>query len=658
MTVAPGGGRRGNLLFVALFAILVLGILTVAYHRSSRHGQAMAFRFEQSEVVRQIAEAAATEALTWLHTESASPATDVGRWFLDPSAPPLPVPVSLTERETATMVRADSRPRVSVTARHVDFRGQDSQGRKYHGREGVGTVEITVQAILEDRAGGRRGSCELVRHHDYKVTAIVSRRDNAQPRTGYAQGFLLDHALFLRQGLREFQATLAGNLNHDRVRLAIDQDRLPPARRGKVFVGGTGDPWQGSNFVFANVDEPNRPLLPRFPRQKIREIGYDELRLLFPQLREYENVPGAMGYLQQVKGYFEAQLEPVSKAQFDQELGQCEMRTRSNLLSVAQPHEKNLAPGFALLSPDPAVAARPAQAEGVLEGGIRQRFLHFVHFHLDLSQLPADIQEQFRPYTFPMPCTPMPDPPPDEEQVRAFYDGLAELAGRQPAGGVPLLSRFDTDFLYRGGLEMTDRLSPETFPRPTFFNAGSEPVREGADGPNGLQAFQHVNLWTRRLRSAEELEKVGILDRQKGVLALRGIVWVAGPLELGADGPLTVTGQGAIIAGDLRILNGLRKRSEADLAVLMTRTGDIRVETDQPVEASLVALGTLDRGGEVRPARPLTLRGALAAERLDPAAWADGTHVIAYDPLLKSGEDLHQITIGRGITFQRLAEVE
>ena len=50
--------RKGFLFYTVLFLVVIVTIFAVQFHQMSRHQQQIAFRFEQNEAARQIAEAA------------------------------------------------------------------------------------------------------------------------------------------------------------------------------------------------------------------------------------------------------------------------------------------------------------------------------------------------------------------------------------------------------------------------------------------------------------------------------------------------------------------------------------------------------------------------------------------------------------------------
>ncbi len=316
--------------------------------------------------------------------------------------------------------------------------------------------------------------------------------------------------------------------------------------------------------------------------------------------------------------------------------------------------DENLQPAFEILSDDPVATADPAQATAVLQGRLRQRFLYFVAFKLDPSQLPNEYRQGFANLRDSIPCTRMPSPAPDNQMVREFLEQLPSVADRRSAGEYPLYSSYDTRHLFQGGqtLQPGGPGADTTFPAPWF---GS---RDGRVPDTGAVIYDHPSLWTRGAPTATLAQQYNILQEANGelLLDLRGLAWINAGTVLGAGGKtVRIKGVGALIVDDgaqLKIEGPVRKHDANSLCVFVARGGRIEINTDQPVEASLVAL---DDGGHGRVVarKPLDLHGALVVDRLGTGDWADVTHKIRYDPALRRADDLYQITFDRGITFQR-----
>ncbi len=656
-TEIPRIGRQGIILYVVVMVFLCLSILALHFLRVSREARHVAFRFEKGEVVRQLAQAGMEEAFGRFFRETADPGSKAGVWLLQRSPGSFTVDIPRTEELAGSSVFGSFRAKVRAETRLVDFRKTDGKGRPYYGLEGVGTLEFAVTSSIEIESRPFV-STRLTRHHEYKVVSIVSHRDNSSQRQSYAQNFILDYLLFTRKGLEEFEGTDGKSVNTDRIRVRAVQESLPPERRGKIFFGGTADPSTGKK-VFLNVSETLRTIMPPFPAQEIKRITLPDCLKLFPKLQEIENAkPGCLNGLE---GVFTATHEPIAKsADSVGNLSSLEKTTRNILQTLATGPEANLDPGLELLTPDPALAGDGSFADSIFEGTLRQRFLYLVWFSLDLSRLslsPTEA-EQLNQIETRIPCAPPYDGVPVGTPQRTFVEELSKLAAQQPAAAPPILSRFDSDFLMKGGLTTGQRLNPDSFAGPAFFNKAGSVIRESDGGSEGFGPFAHVNLWGTRMESEKDLERIGVLDRENQVIKLRGIEWVDGIVTLGGSSkPMQISGKGIIIAKGFRILGSLKKASSQDICVLFASGGNIEIETDQPIEAGLIALAKGGEGGLVRPRRTLDLLGCLAMEKFDSGSWSSaGIHVLRYDTLFKRPDDLYQIKISPAINFQRFSE--
>ncbi len=660
--------RKGIALWLVLLVLIVLGTLAFRYAWMASSGRAVVFRFEQSGIARDLADSASLEGLAWLQKRTASPETPESRWLLERSPTPLPLPVPMTLEQAGRSIGGDFAPLIETEARCLDFRGESSMKNRYGPGEGVGTLEISVRVRISSPSGGGkdRADVHLSRFHDFKVADIVSPRSNVGQRDSYFQGFILDFAFFLRDGVSEFRSTLGANLNSRGTRLQIIQSHLDPAHRGKVFIGGTEDQ-AADRLVFLNIDEARGDLIPSLPRKVIRTVGYDELRILFPRLRYYEGKhPLLLPVLRKLRGIFEAANVPLVRNQpaASDPVGICEDQVRTFLRSVAKDEEANSDPGLDLVMDLPALLSDPAQADSVLEGRLRQRFIHFVTFRFDISGIVDPTTLVLEPddrklLDSLLPCTPPPSPPLTNTNLRDFLEKLPEVNGTPPDPGLSIISRFDTDFLYRPGLTMSSRLRPDSFAVPRFFNASGRMITAGTPNPGGMEPFAHVNLWGYRMTDPVSLEEIGVLDRKNRKINLRGIKWTDGMVSLGdPGGPTSIEGQGILISkGGFRILGPLRKSSPEALCILFTHGGDIEVDTDQPVESSLIAIPDGTTGGEILPLKTLDLFGAFAARTLSLNRWkGKGIHKIRYDPLLKRDSPLRSIVISPAVSFHRITE--
>jgi hypothetical protein len=301
----------------------------------------------------------------------------------------------------------------------------------------------------------------------------------------------------------------------------------------------------------------------------------------------------------------------------------------------------------------------------VLAGDIRQRFLSAVTFTLDFSRLTnlaPDLKEKLAAFEGSLLCLPMPGTPPQDAQIRMFLTELDRQNRERPAGSWPLVSTLRWDFPYLGGQDGNTPPAGDPFPSPSFFNYQGSRISVDATGKDGLRPYRHINLYARRLYTQLDLERCGILDRKRGLLRLRGITAVDGPVEIGLpDGkPVRIEGQGVLISeeGGFRIRSGITKDGPDDLCILVSKKGPITIETSEEIQASLVAINDTCTGA-VLPQRPMHLNGSLAVDRLETDSWAKSRdHLLRYDPALRPDRSIYQIALSPISIFRQFSEDE
>ena len=683
MTAVRGANKNSGIaIFSAIFVLLVVSLLSITLHFYSRQARASAFRFQTSEVARQLAAAAIEEAFAHVLAQSEKPDGTFFRKLVERSADidcsnldlseknqrGVEIPLELTTAQTKKM-EIGSRFTISATARIIDFRNVDIAGTEYYGREGVGTLELRV--VVEPASAFSHAissACTMTRHHDYKVVAIVASRDNNSQRSGYAGSYVLDYALFLRNGQEEFASSHGASLNPAQQRLVISQGSTDPTTFGKVLFGN-----KPGNHVYLNIDKERMHFIPS-PHQKefLYEPADQQLFRLLPDffaaLRKLARPLFAdieLTYGNFVMTNFAADFLferlPVCDKDFtetDSPSGIIEIRNALRLRRWPAASDLPISPENA------GIVIEPEQnLHQILEGDVRQRFLQIASLFIELDS--ARI--------FAGPST---DSDLDSRRIEdsrlledfstrkfACFDPES-FSGRQPAGIDPAYLRSQ---IYR------DTRNPDLFSRidvsqPYQLQAGQplpQPVFylkrwAGRIEDPGLAAvpFAHINLWARQRISRRQLEEFGIYNPRLKKLNLRGIINCKEPIVLGSEGDIEVTGCGVLIAPGIRIESGIKKAPGSEtICVLATRGQPIVVNTDQRIEASLVSMGILDRNGHVKATRRLNLYGGMAVDRLAIDKWAaNEEHHITYDPALKRQNDLYQINIARWTTFERVVE--
>ncbi|MBF0547500.1 MAG: pilus assembly PilX N-terminal domain-containing protein [Candidatus Riflebacteria bacterium] len=663
--------NRGMILLLALFVLMVLSILTVYFHWFSLQSRFVAHKYFQGDSARQLAESAYDEAFDYFFKATADPLSTAKNWLVDGTSLnftnlDLNIVIPLTKKYSDRLVRSNLIPEISITAKVIDFRNSNNLKVpvRYYGKEGVGTIEISVEVTLKSRyTGSKESYCNIIRHHDYKVVGITS--NPASRQDSYAHNFILDYAFFFRQGFSEFQDKVGLTLNPSNVKIAVVQPVTNA--KGKIFFGKTTS---SDRAVFLNIAESSNlaGIIPNSPWKEIKRIGRDESLELFPSIKaKVKDDSDAMKALQDLGGVFYGGVFPIIKTPQPDPITQVEKFTFSALWNAAQGMNQNKNPGVDILSDDPKLACDPQYAKSVLEGYIRQRFFYFTAFFLDTTKLDQQIQDQLKgkPMWFPCFTEPLPSTQTSSPDLVAFMTQLVSIYGSRKE----LFSKFVTDYPLLGGQPFGSPAPEPAFPIPKFIDStdGKTPI---SDDSSALQAFNHVNLWARRLLDAGDLEKFGIIDNVNGIINLRGFIWV-GCIESDAndknmvislgspDKQYKIRGQGGILTKGASIsINGsIVKESPKDLLVVFSRRGNIQINTDQPVNAALIALGGgKSDGGHIVCSKQLNLLGMMAAEWLDSDSWAKGVvHEIKYDEVLQAG-DQYCIDLSNAISFQWISE--
>jgi len=657
----PPARRGGQAIVIALVVLLLLGALATGFFQVMRHTQHAAGIFSEDNLLRRVVEAGANEAARRIRLaagQTTAEARGLIAWFSGPPGSDFELTLPLAEAWGNGLVKRGESLRLSCRLTQLDVREGDSRGNRYYPGEKVGTLGLTVQGSIRGSDGQARRVCTFTRHHDLKVAAVTTPLP-AGGRTGYADFFPLDYALLVRNGLEEFGRTDGQSVNPPRQRLVIEQpEGADPGRLGKVFFGGTGRdrvpvPPGCGDEVFVNVPPEGQGLIPVLPSTEVRRIDLETCVRLFPAL---EPGRGGLAGLEGVFTAVTAPIPPVAGEPADDR--EAVLRTiRNGLAAGSIGPQRNILPGLALIGPWQTPLA-PGLVEQCLEGRLRQRFLYAVTFHLDLSKVgrvdPA-LAEQVKAWSRRIPCL-SPEmiggiaglPP----EYQAFAEGVKNLEGRA-GGGFSLFSRFQSDYLLVGGLSGTAAPPTPSFPQPVFFSVAGARIPESRTGwGDGFCPFRHFNLLTHRFETFEELETYGLLDRPTGELRLAGAVTIPQKTPVVLD-RLTIHGQGALLASGFRIRGGLRKAGPGDIGILVALDGQITVDTDEPVEAALIAVNHT-RSGRVVPGRPLTVHGALCVDELGTWRWpVEGVHRIRYDRAFRVETPVFQPFLSPWISFQK-----
>ena len=250
--------KKGVAIFFVLFVMVILGILITQFHLSSRQAQNSVHRFQTSEMARQLAAAAQEEAFKYLYDQTNNPnstdydkldSSSILRKIIDKKS----IYVTDFKRTSSNCIKIEvpatidmakrimgDRMEIIAEARIVDFRDRNYDKVKFYKNEGIGTIEIVTTAKAKDKYKKNfPGACTIVRHHDYKVVSLLSKKERDAE---YAGNRVLDYALFIRQGQKEFEDSKSLSLNPKKnVQLEINAGSVSPLPRGPCGTG-SGSP--------------------------------------------------------------------------------------------------------------------------------------------------------------------------------------------------------------------------------------------------------------------------------------------------------------------------------------------------------------------------------------------------------------------------------
>ncbi|MBF0499058.1 MAG: hypothetical protein HQM09_02900 [Candidatus Riflebacteria bacterium] len=621
----------------------------------------MAFRFEKSELVRQIAESAIDEAFAIFFSETKNINSEKFK-FLFKHKKDSTLSFQLPIMEDFSPNSGDDLSFIA-SAMIIDFRDSDIYGNRLYPGEGVGTFQISVAAVLKQRTK-IVAQCQITRHHDFRIISLVTSQKR---KPYYATNFLLDYALFVRCGMREFQTStpIKSSYNADNIQIVVrDQSQIPVEKRGKIFFGGTDiKKYLNDSPIFFNVAEnfsQYQELFPKFVPKIIYTVPLSDCCNLFPSLRGFQND------LQGMTGVFEAQIGPIWKSQYSGAQGDYESKTKEGVKDALESFQCNTNPGVLQISDNGIMARDPAYAASILEGAIRQRFLYTVKFNLNLDNVgkisQSDKNKIKNDPAYKLFCLPIPKNPISNTNIKTFLTNLAQIDQRDAAKTLPLISRFEDNFLFTSkqqNFERRDGSEKDSYPSPQDFfrKDGGRMHPFDAD----FRPYAHGLLRSKTMDYFDIFKTSSVYDKAKGELNLRGITTVFDEVTFQGpnQGPVEFSGKGVIIADGFRILSGIKKKATAapdDFCILYTRGGNITIDTTQEIEAGIMAVGDQ---GNVIVTKPLKLKGCLVVDYLQLENWANGKHTITYNPDLNrssSEGDFFQIIPAPQITFQRITE--
>jgi hypothetical protein len=650
--------KRGAMLPLVMGFLCVMGILVFSFSRGASHSSQMVFRIEREETAKKVLEAAVDEAFVQLDGETEHPG-DTTKWLIENGAgnpitwnqQHLPRTKGMLESLNKGTSSSLTDLSIRLSKRVSDFRNYQIRGSKvpYYGREGQGTV--VFQGTIQVMQGRQSLSAfTLERHHDYKVTCLVSARHN--PDRSLAPNRNLDYLLYVREGYAEFQETTGLMLNNQALSL-----EFRPHGRGRIFFGGTENP---GSFIFLNLGQHLVARIPADDGTKSLDTGEKD-QLVDQLFQAPDLVPKMITVFgnkdEDETGNTAVEHEAAQKL-FRENLHKQSVSVQSqNIPFSPQPADKEKDARENLFG-DPAVTRKPIdntqvgitllplteEPHKIIEGFVRQRFLRLVEILPQgllgsvLSLLPAKpaFLLSYTTDTYVNTCAKRGGEAP-QEIVLSIYRFLEKM---RPDSLKSTVTKVEDEFLYGSKLE-----------------SGGSKAFSGASVPTTYQPFMHRNLRSYALEKPELLDQIGVYSNNQ--LSLRGWVHVTAnpkdtapaPLVLGANGTVTHSGRGILSTTRTIVLKaGINTAPDALLILITPRK--VVVETSEKITAAIIA-HTI----EVAPGNSFNLTGSLCVNRLGSAKWPSGPHIIEYDAqrFWQDLDDIYTVNVSPRISFIRLS---
>lgn len=654
--------------YIVLAVVVIMGIFIGFYHSFSRQLAFSSFHHANRERLRNLTDIILDSTFSNIQISTRDSTNPITEKLVNQMRSPsldktfFPVTAPLFEKYKSELLLGANFD-YKISARVFDKRIENPRGHKYHDGEGLGTLELQLEAALKSSSGKVMVSCKRRRHFDMKSACLVSsfkERENS-----YAMSFPLDFVLLVRDGLREFSEGYRGQTYNSGNKLKVaDQSAIPSENRGLLYFG-KADRNDDSSRIYLNTTGSEADLQPSLASTKF-EINQDECIRLIPEA-------DTGGTYEGLKGVFTTKVLPAAIS--GAPANESEDSTRHHLEIV--PGNKRLisAPAGLVIEGDKS----RAYLESFARGAITQRFLYYSEFTFDTSNLKtfegdpipeegkqkmADSVKGF--LSLDPRCAYLSDggvPDSDAKRKRKIHSAKIQAIMNRLNPPMSLHSKFIEDYLYHNGQSITKTFSPQDFPNPPNFYArdGSPLSSINQTGGEGFRPFRHCTLWSTRFLYASELEKSGVYDRANGILNLRGIVSVEfEPVVLSAPAgqSIIVKGQGAILAPNgFTIQSGIKRENpDKDQCILFTRKGNINIATSETIEASLLAFNDSNNASIV-PSKSFKVVGSVGVDRLYLNRFPSTASQIEYDPKLKvqsKSDEVFSITISPWIRFDNI----
>lgn len=671
--------KKGVAIFMVLFIMMFLGILLVAFFSSSQNAQRTAHRFYTSEMARQLAAAAQEEAFIYLYNQTDNPeaknGSEVSKLFenivkksfeIDYGSPMdikkgVPCNIPITQ---AIDDRLDVEAKVGI----VDFRPHDYWGNKFYQDEsgneyeGIGTLEIVVTVKAKDKYKNVfPGSCVMVRQHDYKVSLIHTKCTDENKKS-YTGSYVLDYVLFLKLGQNGFNHYLAKNINPEKRTLKINA-ATNNGKLGKINLGSGDKEHQYLNLSEEPLDLINFDNGNKYDtEQKIIELPDNKVDEFFPSFKE-QVLKDASAVRGHKAVFYHYRLPLMDKYYTTTEL-QAFRAIATRIAAEVEGRKVSYYKSGLIINPMDRISE-------ILKSDVRKQFFNYGYFKLDLTECVIDAEGESvkliehnetkqKVNEFlekKVPCwdyeTYSKIEPNCEEDVK--YSKLKPMLEGHPEA----FTKLNDDYAYGKGS------NPPIDSEKSFFyfstNSNAEPVKS-VYPLNSKYPYAHHNLWNRRYMTKAQFDNLNIYDKEKNILYLRGINQCNDSVVLGSpDNPgkvLTIKGSGVLIANGITINCGIKKDKDNAICVLYCRNGNMTINTDQEIQASLICMGQLYENMKFSTTKKLKLKGSLALDYLNLDDWCEGEHEITYDSALVPNHDVYNVTINKSTTFERVIENE
>jgi hypothetical protein len=679
----------GMALFLALGIISLIFILGIRFHFVARDVRFQAYRYQQSAILEEIAEAAMAEAVQTLNQKGKMVDSPEYRFLcaLQPDKS-MAINVSRASELFQDFSFGSLVPTVSVTAKFSGPSFNRFAGIPFFHEDGMqeGANELIIEVIAEwqDRKGSSKKKFSITKH---QIILVSSLRSKDRPSSVHIPNICLDYALFVRNARTNFQKNpQAFNPTPPR-EIVFDPFAAKsgggPQCAGKIRLAGDRD----QPPVALNIGPNMENLLPGFnDKERIRffyrKLTEQQASQIFNRLESY-GLYGFYGAL--FVGCSPLFSQPSDLSDYWEQKG-IDEKEKEGVVNVFNQiagsfFGKNIFPGIFILGQNSKLWQEPFISE-CISGDIRQSFLLGVGFRVDTGSNGDEPQSSQLEW--------LPAVAPDESQVvKLFFSPNWHEAIELGAKLLPdflndrsigfFVSAKNTMFPYQPGLDLdfSSQKPPVKSDSETFTTPDGKVV-----DAKGYYPFFDQSLYVEEFPQAasnnseksenlhENLTTLGIVDCQNNLIKVSNYHIATNQttstklvLQTSDGQPFTVWGQGIVMADEIVIKSGIKKNRPEDFLVLVSIVKPLVIDTDQEVEAYLASPYWLpeemkDGGGTVIGRQATKLHGGIMAYDMNFEDWAAAKHEIVYDPIFsgKVSGPLFRPAVLRKPVFLRYSE--